>query len=161
MPTERSALSGEILEEPHRSNNNRQAYFLLVHPYLEHCSTILNPYIKKEVNHIQNIYRQAATFVLNDDSQRGSVSAMINHLHWDSVERRRQPVNSLAFSRCLVFQANLFPSMVTTIHCSNAPTSTTRYNSNKYQIITARSPVYSNALFPRTVFWWNAHPGMC
>ena len=69
-------------------NLRQQAYFFTFH--LEYCSTIWNPYINKEVNKIVNIQHRAVRFVLNNYNQRESVSAMINHLRWDSLEKRRQ-----------------------------------------------------------------------
>ena len=68
----------------------QQTYFSLVHPYLEYCNTVLNPYIEKEVNKIENIQHRAVGFLLNNYNQRESVSALINHLRWDSLEKRRQ-----------------------------------------------------------------------
>ena len=70
----------------------QQAYFSrhFVRPHLEHCNTAWNPYIKKEVNKIENIQRRAVRFVLNNYNQRESVSALINHLRWDSPEKGRQ-----------------------------------------------------------------------
>ena len=70
----------------------KQAYFSrhFVRPHLEYCSTVWNPYIKKEVNKIENIQHRAVRFVLNNYNQRESVSALINHLRWDSLEKRRQ-----------------------------------------------------------------------
>ena len=68
----------------------QQAYFSLVHPHLEYYNTVLNPYIEKEVNKIENIQHRAVGFLLNNYIQRGSVSAWINHLRWDSLENRTQ-----------------------------------------------------------------------
>ena len=68
----------------------QQAYFSLVRPHLKYCSTVWNPYIKKDVNKIENIQRRAVRFVLNNCNQRGSVSALINHLCWNSPEKRTQ-----------------------------------------------------------------------
>ena len=70
----------------------QQAYFSrhFVRPYLEYCSTVWSPYIKKEVNKIENIQHRAVRFVLDNYNQRESVSALINHLRWDSLEKRTQ-----------------------------------------------------------------------
>ena len=68
----------------------QQAYFSLVHPHLEYCNTVWSPYIKKKVNKIENIQHRAVGFLLNNYIQRGSVSAWINHLRWDSLENRTQ-----------------------------------------------------------------------
>ena len=72
----------------------KQAYFShhFVRPHLEYCSTVWNPYIKKEVNKIENIQHRAVRFVLNNYNQRGSVSALINHLRWDSLEKKKTTV---------------------------------------------------------------------
>ena len=77
----------------------QQAYFSLVRPHLEYCSTVWNPYIKKDVNKIENIQHRAVIFVLNNYNQRGSVSAWINHLCWNSPEKRTQLSCLLLMSR--------------------------------------------------------------
>ena len=77
----------------------QQAYFSFVRPHLEYCCTVWNPYIKKDVNKIENIQRRAVRFVLNNYNQRGSVSALINHLCWNSPEKRTQLSCLLLMSR--------------------------------------------------------------
>ena len=57
---------------------------------LEYCCTVWNPYTRKEVTKTENIQRRAARFVSNNYGQWKSVSAMINNLHWDTLEKRRQ-----------------------------------------------------------------------
>ena len=68
----------------------QQAYISQVHPHLEYCCTIWNPYTRKEVTRIKNIQHHAARFVSNNYGQQESVSAVINNLHWDTLEKRRQ-----------------------------------------------------------------------
>ena len=66
----------------------QHAYFSLVRPvppHLQYCSTVCHPYIKKGVNKIENIQCRA-----NSYNKRESVSALINHLRWNSLEKRRQ-----------------------------------------------------------------------
>ena len=68
----------------------QQAYISLVRPHLEYCCSAWNPYTWKEVTKIENVQRLAARFASNNYGERESVSAMINNVHWVTLEKRRQ-----------------------------------------------------------------------
>ena len=138
----------------------QQAYFSrhFVRPHLEHCNTAWNPYIK-EVNKIENIQHRAVRFVLNNYNQRGSVSAWINHLRWDSPEKGRQLSCLLLMSRIqnqlIVINGNHYLTPI----LPTCPVQGIIISKYIYKINPDRIKVYSNSFFPRTVFWWNALPG--
>ena len=138
----------------------QQAYFSrhFVRPHLEHCNTAWNPYIK-EVNKIENIQHRAVRFVLNNYNQRGSVSAWINHLRWDSPEKGRQLSCLLLMSRIqnqlIVINGNHYLTPI----LPTCPVQGIIISKYIYKINPDRIKVYSNSFFPRIVFWWNALPG--
>ena len=130
----------------------QQIYISLVRQHLEYCCTVGNPYTRKEVTKIENIQHRAARLVSNNYGQRESVSAMINHPHWDTLEKRRQ-------LSCLLLMYRIHTQQIA-INDNHylapmLPNSARYYHPNKYQIIP--SQVYSNPFFLR--IWWNALPG--
>ena len=67
----------------------QQAYFSLVRPHLEYCCSVWNPHTNKHISKIEAVQRRAARFTLQRYRRMASVSAMIQHLKWESLERRR------------------------------------------------------------------------
>ena len=67
----------------------QQAYFSLVRPHLEYCCSVWNPHTNKYISKIEAAQRRAARFTLQRYRRMASVSAMIQHLKWESLERRR------------------------------------------------------------------------
>ncbi len=67
------------------------AYQTPVRSRLEYCSSIWSPPQLQIKSQIEGVKRRAARFVLNKSycrSVRNSVSDMLRHLKWDSLERR-------------------------------------------------------------------------
>ena len=128
----------------------------LVCPHLEYCCTVKNLYTRKEITKIENIQHCVARFVSNKFGQWENMSAMINNLQWDTLEKRRQ-------ISCLLLMYRIHTQQIAINgNCYLAPillNSTRYYHPNKYQIFPARIQVYRNSFFPRTVIWWNALPG--
>ena len=54
-----------------------QAYQTLVRPLVEYASTVWNPYTKTEINKIEAVQRRVARYVVNNQSNRSSVSNML------------------------------------------------------------------------------------
>ena len=80
---------------------------------------------------------------------------MINNLHWDTLEKRRQ-------LSCLILMYRIHTQQIP-INGDRylAPmllNSTRYYHPTKYEIIPARIQVYTSSFFPRTVIWCNALP---
>jgi hypothetical protein len=68
------------------------AYISLVRPSLEYCSTVWNPYTKDRIYKIEMVQRRAARYVTNRYHNTSSVSSMIDHLGWETLESRRTKV---------------------------------------------------------------------
>jgi len=59
------------------------AYFALVRPHVEYCSTVWDPYTKKMCNRVEMVQRRAARFVSNKFGRghyKDSVTEMLNNL---------------------------------------------------------------------------------
>ena len=132
----------------------QQAYFTLVRPHLKYCCTVWNPFTTKDIMRVENIQRRAARFVLNNYHKRDSVTTMIRHLEWSSLEQRRK--------RASLFMMYKIHHGLIAINPDNyliamPPSATRFYHPSKFQLIPARI-IYKNSFFPRTVTWWNSLP---
>jgi hypothetical protein len=67
-----------------------QVYQTVVRPLVEYASTVWNPYMKTEINKIEAVQRRAARYVVNNQTNRSSVSNMFQRLKWRSLANRRK-----------------------------------------------------------------------
>ena len=65
------------------------AYMAMVRSNLEYCATVWNPWKKKHIKKLEMVQRRAARFVTNRFHNTSSVSDMLEHLKWDTLEARR------------------------------------------------------------------------
>ena len=131
----------------------QQAYFSLVRPHLEYCCSVWNPHKNKHISKIEAVQRRAARFTLQRYRRMASVSAMIQHLKWESLERRR---NAASLHLMYKIQNN---TVAINAHHFTAPmiaSNTRQYHSKKLLAIPSRTQLYQNSFFPRTVTAWNA-----
>ena len=77
--------------------NNRtiktNAYFTLVRPHLEYCSTVWNPHHREQVNKIEMVQRRAARYTMHDYRYNSSVTSMLQELGWKTLEDRRKAID--------------------------------------------------------------------
>ena len=64
-------------------------YITYVHPILEYASTVWSPHQVGDINRLEMAQRHAVRFVCNNFNRTASVTAMLNHLNWPTLERRR------------------------------------------------------------------------
>ena len=82
----------EILQRNLRINNSdtkTAAYKTLVRPNLEYCASVWSPYTAKGKQKIEMVQRRAARYATNRYHDTSSVTNMLQHLDWESLESRR------------------------------------------------------------------------
>ena len=66
------------------------AYKALVRLVLEYACTVWDPYKEEQITKIENVQRRSARFVLNRYKRTTSVTNLLNHLGWTSLQSRRK-----------------------------------------------------------------------
>ena len=59
---------------------------------LEYCSSVWNPHQKDQIRKLEVIQRRAARYTTNGYRNTSSVSSMLDHLQWESLESRRSEI---------------------------------------------------------------------
>ena len=67
-------------------NTKTSAYRSMVRPLLEYCSIVWSPYTQEDIEMVQ---RRAARYVTNRHHNTSSVTSMLEHLEWETLEARR------------------------------------------------------------------------
>ena len=63
-------------------------YTTLVRPILDYACTVWSPYHQQNIYKLEIVQRRAARFVMNNFNKTASVSEMLNHLQWETLENR-------------------------------------------------------------------------
>ena len=64
-------------------------YKTLLRPVVEYASIIWDPHTNANINRLEIIQRRYARFVFHDYRRSSSVTAMLDQLHWASLQERR------------------------------------------------------------------------
>ena len=134
------------------SHVKETAYKGLVRPILEYCSSVWDPHhINKYKDRLEMVQRRAARFTLGRHHNRSSVTNMLHHLKWESLEYRRQKARLSMFYK---IQHGLvavpLPAIVT-----RAPKPRPGYP-HQYLIPFCNTESYKNSFFPLAIVQWNA-----
>ena len=130
------------------------AYFSMVRPILEYSSTIWSPYTKDYIHKIEMVQRRAARYVTNRYRNTSSVTSMIEHLEWESLEARRAK-HQLTMLFKIIHDLVDIPANGYLTPASNR---TRSQHSLKFRQIPTSSDYYKFSFFPRSVCHWNSLP---
>ena len=130
------------------------AYFSMVRPILEYSSTIWSPYTKDYIHKIEMVQRRAARYVTNRYRNTSSVTSMIEHLEWESLEARRAK-HQLTMLFKIIHDLVDIPANEYLTPASNR---TRSQHSLKFRQISTSSDYYKFSFFPRSVCHWNSLP---
>ena len=115
---------------------------------------VWDPYLAKDVQSIEAVQRKAARFVCKNFQRTASVTDMINTLGWDTLESRREKarlkqLNKIIGGRMAIpHEEYLTPNN----------TRTRSISSTKFKHYRARTLIFKNSFFPRTIPVWNRTP---
>ena len=126
----------------------------LVRPLVEFACTAWDPYHSTQSHRLEMVQRRAARYVTNRHHNRSSVSDMISHLNWKSLEERRKNAR-------LAMLYKMTNNMVN-IDTEERLIPPNRYSRNMHQrsfrVFYHRSDFRKESFFPRTIRDWNALP---
>ena len=130
------------------------AYLSLVRPILEYCCTVWSPYTQDYTNKLEMVQHRAARYVTNRYHNTSSMTSMLEHLEWESLE-----------SRCVKCQLTMLFKIINDLvdiprdqYLTEASTRTRSHHSHKFRHVPAPSDYFKNSFFPRTIVLWNSLP---
>ena len=132
------------------------AYRSIVRLTLEYCSTIWNPYQKDQIYKLEMVQRRAARYTTNRYHNASSVSDMLDHLQWESLESRRTKAQ-LTMMYKIVNDLVDVPAKQYLIPASSR---TRAIHFRKFRQISTKTTYYKNSFSPFTVTTWNSLPSV-
>ena len=73
----------------HTSQKVKEAvYTTFIRPTVEFAASSWDPHTQRNTKKIEQVQRTSARFVMGDHRRTSSVTAMLNHLDWPSLEER-------------------------------------------------------------------------
>ena len=126
----------------------------MVMPMLKYSSIIRSPYNKDYIHKIEMVHYRAARYVTNRYRNTSSVTSMIEHLEWESLEARRAK-HELTMVFNIIHDLVNIPANEYLTPASNR---TRSQHSLKFRQILTSSAYYKFIFFPRSVCHWNSIP---
>ena len=127
------------------------AYFSMVRPILEYYSTVWSPYTKDYIHKIEMVQCRAARYVTNRYRNTSSVTSMLEHLEWESLEARRAK-----YQLTMLFKiVHGLVDIPANNYLTPASNRTSSQHSLKFRHIPTSSDYYKFSFFQRTVRHWN------
>ena len=112
------------------------------------------PYLRKDIDRLENIQRRAASFVKNDYRRDSSVTTMFQDLKW-------QPLADRCRDQRLIQLYKIINGLVS-IHADQHIKPNSRPLRNRHTktllIHTCNTDIYKHSLIPRSTIDWNSLP---
>jgi hypothetical protein len=138
----------------HSSQKVKEAvYTTFIRPSVEFAATSWDPHTQRNSKKIEQVQRSSARFVMGDYRRTSSVTSMLEHLDWPSLQERRYQ-NRLQMMYKLRYNLVDIPWSSYLTHLSTR----TRGHSSRFTIPHACSTAYASSYFPRTIRDWNNLP---
>ena len=121
---------------------------------LEYCSTVWNPHTKTQTKKLEMVQRRAARYVTNRYHNTSSVTSMLDHLEWDTLEKRRLHAQLVMLYKI----CNNLVDIPADMFLTPAPGVTRSSHSKKFQMPSTSTSYHRYSFFPRTISVWNSLP---
>ena len=128
------------------------AYYSMVRPLLEYCSTVWSPIPRNISSKIEMVQCRAARYVTNRYHNTSSVTSMLDHLEWETLESRRTKNQLIMFFKIVHGLVDIAADK----YLTPASTRTRSNHSLKYRQIPTSSDYYKHSFLPQTVRLWNS-----
>ena len=135
-------------------NVKSAAYFSLVRPHLEYCSTVWNPYQKDQIHDLEMVQRRAARYVTNRYHNTSSVTSMLDHLQWETLESRRTKAQLTMIYKI----SNNLIDIPAAKYLSPGSSRTRSSHDIKFLPISTSTSYYRHSFFPGIIPTWNSLP---
>ena len=132
------------------------AYFSMVRSNLEYCSSVWSPHHKDQIRKLEMVQRRAARYTTNRFRNTSSVSSMLNHLQWESLESRRSKIQLTLFFNVIHHLIDIPADQYLTLSTSR----TRSTHSKRYRRFAPSTESFKFSFFPRTVPLWNSLPAL-
>lgn len=130
------------------------AYFSMVRSGTEYCCSVFNPHHKDQIRKIEMVQRRAARYITHRYRNTSSVSTMLEHLQWESLESRRSKIQLTLFYKIV----NDLVDIPADSYLTPASGRTRSSHSRKFIQFATSSDTFKFSFFPRTVPSWNNLP---
>ena len=137
------------------SSVKEAAYATLVKPKLQYASTAWDPYYKKDQASLERVQRKAARFCTGQYDRTASVTNMLQHLQWNSLETLRRNVRlTTMYKMCHGHLEGNWSNYL----IPNNERRTRGSHTLKFQVPKGHKDIFRYTFFPRTIIEWNKLP---
>ena len=126
----------------------------MVRPLLEYCSTVWSSNTKEYIQKVELVQRRAARYITNRYHNTSSMTDMLDHLEWGSLETRWTKNQLIMFFKIL----RGLEDIPAETYLTPASTWTRSHHSLKLRHIPISSDYYKNSFYPKAVCLWNSLP---
>ena len=133
------------------------AYFTLVRPHLEYSACAWDPYLKGQKDKIEKVQKKAARFVENNYCREpGTMTKMLEDLHWPTLETRRKYMRLVMFYKITNNEIDM--ELPPYIMEQRRATRSSGAISNNFIPLQPRLDCYKFSFYVRTIVEWNMLP---
>ena len=126
----------------------------LIPKWNSYAAAVWDPYYQTDIQRLEKVQRRAARWVSNDYSSYSSVTSMLDHLRWPTLQKRHK-ISRLQ----ILFQAihHEYTLMIPSYYLP-MERFTRQYHPQHFILPNSSTTAYQNSYFSRTINEWNDLP---